>query len=136
MNEDSVLDNKYDLYDKVVSTILTNVLIERERCGKFLLYNFKPKSDMNKLYFNVTAIAADLKKENIYLHMSLWNYIWFRIKYWRRKNLKWFSPKLEEELDDEYKISVVTLMVFIADQLDISIDLFKEINNAYYERRN
>lgn len=127
------MEDKYSLYDSVVTTIMTNVLIERERCGKFLLYDFKPEVDMDRLYFNVAAIAADIRKENLYLDMSLLSYIKFRIKRWKKRmNLKWFGPSSRKELSDEHKTSVGILMTFIADQLHIPVELFKEINDAYY----
>lgn len=127
------MDNKYVLYDSVVSTIMTNVMVEHTRCGKFLLYDFKPELDMDKLYFNVAAIAADMMREKLYLHMSFLNYIKFRIKFWKKRtNLKWFSPWSEKKLDNEYKTSVGVLMSFIEEQLKLSKGLFKEINDAYY----
>ena len=127
------MEDKYSLYDSVVTTILTNVLVERERCGKFLLYDFDPNLDLDRLYFNVAAIAADIRKENLYLHMPFWSYVKFRIKRWKKRmNLKWFSPSQAKELDDDYKTSITILMYFIADQLNIPTDLFKEINDAYY----
>lgn len=123
----------YILYDSVVNTILINVLVERERCGKFLLYDFHPDNDAEKLYFNVAAVAADMRKENLYLDLPLWTYIKFRIKRWRRRmNLKWVSPFIKNNLGDDNKTSVYILMDFIAKEWDISIDLFKTINDAYY----
>lgn len=127
------MEDKYSLYDSVVTTIMTNVLVERERCGKFLLYDFDPNLDLDRLYFNVAAIAADIRRENLYLHMPFWSYVKFRIKRWKKRmNLKWFSPSQAKELDDDHKTSVTILMYFIADQLNIPTDLFKEINDAYY----
>ena len=127
------MEDKYSLYDSVVTTIMTNVLVERERCGKFLLYDFDPNLDLDRLYFNVAAIAADIRRENLYLHMPFWSYVKFRIKRWKKRmNLKWFSPSQAKELDNDYKTSTAILMYFIADQLNIPTDLFKEINDAYY----
>ena len=133
MAQEISMDNKYVLYDKVVTTIMTNVLVERERCGKFLLYDFHQKENPDRLYFNVTTVAADLRKENIYLDMPLWDYVKFRFK--RRKkrvNLKWFSPSAKKKLSNEYKTSVYLIMDFIAEHLHVSVNLFKEINDAYY----
>lgn len=127
------MDNKYVLYDSVVSTIMTNVMVEHTRCGKFLLYDFKPELDMDRLYFNVAAIAADMMREKLYLHMPLLDYLKLRIKYRKKRtNLKWFSPWSEKKLDNEYKTSVGVLMAFIEEQLKLSEGLFKEINDTYY----
>lgn len=127
------MDNRYEHYDQVVATIMANVLVEHKRCGKYLLYDFQPSNDADKLYFNITAIAADLGKENIYLDMPLRDYIKFRKK--RRKkrtNLKWFNPFQKKKLPDENKTSVTLLMDFICDELKLNYHLFKEINDEYY----
>lgn len=133
MNIEKETDPKYALYDSVVQTIMTNILVEHERCGKYLLYDFQPSDDADKLYFNITAIAADLGKENIYLNMPLWDYIKFRKK--RRKkrvNLRWLNPIQKKKLSDEYKTSVSIIMDFICEQLKLNYRLFKEINDEYY----
>ena len=133
MGQEMTIEDKYILYDSVVNTIMTNVLVERERCGKFLLYDFHQEEDSDRLYFNVTAVAADLRKENIYLDMPFRDYVKFRIKRWKRRmNLKWLSPSAKKKLSNEYKTSVLLLMDFVAEHLHISHNLFKEINDTYY----
>ena len=127
------MENKYKLYDSVVSTIMSNVMVECARCGKILLYDFKPELDMDKLYFNAAAIVADISKEKLYLHMPFWDYIKLRIKFKKKRtNLVWFPPWAEKKLEDEYKTSVDIIMSFVAEKLEISEDLFKEINDEYY----
>lgn len=123
---------KYKIYNNVVSTIMTNILIERERNGFFLLYNFNPNNEEDKLYFNITAIAADLRKENIFLNISLFNFLKFKFTHRKRKNLKWFSLFKNRKLNDEFKIDISTLMNFISEQLNISSELFEMINKEYY----
>lgn len=125
-------ETKYKEYDHIVSTIMTNVLIERERYGSFLLYDFNIDSDADILYYNITAIAADLRKENIYLDMPLKKYWKFKKNRKNRKNLKWFSPFKKRRLKDEFKTSVIILMEFVREQLNFSYELFKEINDEYY----
>ena len=125
--------DKYEQYDKVVNTIMMNILVERERCGMFLLYDFNPKDDADVLYYNVTTAAADLRKENIYLNMPLLDYIKFRKKRSKnRSNLRWFNPILNRKLDSEHKTSIYLIMEFIKEQLNIDYSLYKEINDEYY----
>ena len=127
------MDNTYTLYDTVVSTIMSNVMVERARCGKILLYDFRPELDMDKLYFNVAAIVADMSREKLYLHMPLRDYIRFRMKFWKKRtNLRWFSPWAEKKLEDGNKTSVGIIMSFVEEQLKLPKGLFKEINDAYY----
>jgi hypothetical protein len=127
------MENKYTQYDNVVKTVMTNILVERERCGKYILYNFQPSNDADKLYFNVAAIAADLNKEKIYLGMPLLDFIFFwKKRRKKRHNLRWLNPIQNKKLSDEDKISVSIIMDFICVQLKLNYRLFKEINDEYY----
>ena len=127
------MENKYIQYDNVVSTIMTNILVERERCGKYILYDFQPSNDADKLYFNVAAIAADLNKEKIYLGMPLLDFFFFwKKRRKKRHNLRWLNPIQKKKLSDEDKTSVSIIMDFICVQLKLNYRLFKEINDEYY----
>ena len=128
------MDNKnYEQYDQVVNVILTNIFVERNRCGKYLLWDFNPICDSDRLYFNITALAADLNREFIWLDMPFIDYIkmkWKRRK--TRKNLRYFGPIRKYFLDNEYKTSIYMITDFICEQLNISHSLLKEINDEYY----
>ena len=127
------MENKYTQYDNVVSTIMTNILIERERCGKYILYDFQPSNDADKLYFNVATIAADLYREKIYLGMPLLDFIFFwKKRRKKRHNLRWLNPIQKKKLSNEDKTSVSIIMDFICVQLKLNYRLFKEINDEYY----
>ena len=127
------MEEKYNEYDKVVNTIMANILVERNRCGKILLYDFNPVDHADRLYFNIAAIVADLNDEPIYLNMHLIDYLLFKWKRRKtRKNLRYFGPIEADKLDSEYKTSIYVLMDFIREQLEIDYSLFKEINDAYY----
>lgn len=127
------MENKYIQYDNVVKTVMTNILVERERCGKYILYDFQPSDDADKLYFNVAAIAADLNKEKIYLGMPLLDFIFFwKKRRKKRHNLRWLNPIQKKKLSDEDKTSVSIIMDFICVQLKLNYRLFKEINDEYY----
>lgn len=120
-------------YDRVIQTLLTNVLVERERNQCFLLYNFKPINAAQKLYFNVTTIAADVAKENIYLHMPLRKYLKLRFAFGKkRRNLKWFSPIKNRKLDSSSKVDVQVITDYVYQELNINEELYESINNEYY----
>ena len=124
---------KYGHYDEVVNTILMNVLVERQRCDKILLWDFTPELAADRLYFNIAAVVADMNKEPIYLNMHLFDYLKFKWKRRKsRKNLRYFGPVQAKKLDNEHKTSIYLIMDFVAEQMDITHDLFKEINDAYY----
>lgn len=120
-------------YDRVVQTIMTNIFVEKERSGKFVIHSFQPQFDSHKLYFNLNTIAADLTDEKVYLDMSLLDYLKFRKKRGKkRSNLKWFSPLHKYKMNDEFKVDAFKMMDFIAEALNIDRTLFKEINDEYY----
>lgn len=127
------MEEKYNQYDQVVNTVMSNILVERNRCGKILLYDFNPVDHADRLYFNIAAIVADLNKECIYINMPIAEYIkfkWARRK--TRKNLRYFGKRQANKLDNEYKTSIYVIMDFISKHLGIDYSFFKEVNDAYY----
>lgn len=131
------MEDKYNFYDNVISTIMTNILVERQRCGKILLYDYDPSNAADRLYFNVATIAADLNKENIYINTPLLDYRKIRKKFGKkRSNLRWFGPLEKKKLSDDHKTSVYIIMDFIGEQLNISDKVFQDINREYYEQEN
>lgn len=125
--------DKYGRYDEIVNTVLMNILVERERCGKILLWDFNPIDHGDRLYFNVAAIVADLNKEPIYLNMHLFDYLKFKRKRRKsRKNLRYFGPHKAAALDDEHKTSIYIIMDYIRETMGFDYSLYKEINDAYY----
>ena len=123
---------KYKTYDNVVSTVMMNVLVERKRCGSFIVYDFDQDENSNRLYFNVTAVAADINKEYFYIHMPLLSYIKLKFKWRKRKNFRWFGPIKNKKLDPQCKTSTTILMDFISEQLNVPYTIFEDINNEYY----
>lgn len=131
MDKNNNLD-KIKQYDRVVQSIMTNVLIEQKRNGKFIIYKFDPGDEAQRLFFNVTAVAADLDKELIYLDMSLWKYIRFRLKFGhKRKNLRWFK-RFSHQINVSDIVETQELMAFICKAFNISKEKCGEINNEYY----
>ena len=127
------MEDKYKHYDEIVSTILKNILVERERCGKILLWDFNPIDHGDRLYFNIAAIVADMNKEPMYLNMNLIDYLLFKWKRRKsRKNLRYFGPSHAAKLDAEHKTSIYLIMSFICEQMEFDYSLYKEINDEYY----
>lgn len=126
-------EDKYKQYDNIVQKVMINVLVEHERNDKYLLYEFDPTNDSNKLYFNVTTVVADLNRKQIYLDMPFFEYIKFKMKRKKKRtNIKWFGPFQKRKMLTENKVSVTDLMTYVSEQLNFDIELFKEINDEYY----
>ena len=122
-----------NLYDKIVGTIMQNVIAESNRAGgKIVLWDFHPEYALDRLYYYVACMVADIYKEDIYLEMSLFNYLKFKRTNKKRKNLHWVWRK-HTSISTECQTSVYILMDFIREYYDISVDVFNNIVKEYYE---
>lgn len=120
-------------YDEIVRTIMQNVLAERNIANRIVLWDFQEEQAMDKLYFNVASIIADIYKENIYLQMPLIPYLkmkWRRRK--GRKNLRWIGHFRANQLPEDAKTSVFILMDYVREYYDLPYEIFEDINNEYY----
>jgi hypothetical protein len=130
MNE---FTNEMPLYDEVVATIMSNIIVERFRCGKIVLWDFQEDNDWDRLYFNVAAIVADMNHEAIYLQMPYHKYLkmkWRRRK--QRKNLRYLYSWRAYNVPPENKTSVYIIMDFVREYHKLPESYFKEINDKYY----
>lgn len=126
------MESKYEKYDEIIQVIMTNIEVERGRNGKYLLYDFQPELTMDKLYYNATAIMADLNHEPIYIDLPFFDYMKFRRERRKRKNLKWFGPLKKRKLSDDCKTSAYIIMDFIREVMELDESIFEEINSEYY----
>ena len=120
-------------YNQIVGTIMQNVLAERNIVNKIILWDFQESQSMDRLYFNVASIVADMGKERMYIQMPLFAYLkmkWRRRK--TRKNLRWCGPLRARELPDEAKTSVYILMDYVREYYDESYEIFEKINDEFY----
>lgn len=120
-------------YNRIVGTIMQNVLAERNIANKIILWDFQESQPMDRLYFNVTSIVADMGKECMYIQMPLFTYLkmkWKRRK--TRKNLHWCGPLMARKLPDKAKTSVYIIMDCVREYYNITPEVFEAINNEFY----
>ena len=127
----------YDFYDKIVNSIYLNVCAERNKADDdIILWDFQSTNPVDRLYFNVATAASDIYECRIYLDMPFFKFWKFCREHKGRKNICWISPRLKKALPNEVKTSVYIIMEYVRDYFNISMDTFKEINEAYYEQRD
>ena len=120
-------------YNQIVGTIMQNVFAERNVANKIVLWDFQESQPMDRLYFNVASIVADMGKERMYLQMPFFAYLkmkWRRRK--TRKNLRWCGPLMKKRLPDEAKTSIYLLTDFVREYYDITPEVFEAINDEFY----
>lgn len=119
-------------YDDIIKVIVYNVYAERQINGKILLWDFQEDNDWDRLYFNVALIVSDLEQEDVYLQMPFFKYLKMKWKRRKRKNLRYVTPRIKNNLSDEGKTSVFIIMDYIRSTFGLSESKFKEINDEYY----
>ena len=119
-------------YDEIVGTIIQNVLSQSNFSkGTIVLWDFQLSVSIDRLYYNVACIVADMFDKQIYLQMPFFEYIKFKYKRRKRKNLHWISRKADW-ISIEAKTSVYIIMDYVREFYDINVQVFEDINNEYY----
>ena len=120
-------------YDKIVGTIMQNVIAESNLAGgKVVLWDFHPENAVDRLYYYVACIVADLYDKQMYLEMTLWRFIKFKFKNRKRKNIHWVNRR-HTSLPPECQTSVFIIMDCVREFQGIDINIFDDINKEYYE---
>lgn len=119
-------------YDQFVASIISNVIVESDRCSDIILWDFQEDCHADRLYFNVATIVADMYNKQMYVQMKLLDYLKLKRKVKQRKNLHWLTPAHAKRIPQENKTSVYILMDFIRVHFDEPTSIFKEINDEYY----
>ena len=81
---------KQRIYDEIISVSISNAGAERQRNGICLIRDFNPDNPRHMLYYEASLIYSSIINEPLYLHMSLWKYIKFKLNHWKsRKQLNY-----------------------------------------------
>ena len=119
-------------YDEIVTKIVQNIINQSAYADKkIILWDFQQTAPMDRLYYNVACLVADLFDFPIYLQMPFFEYLKFKRKRKTRKNLHWVRRNADW-VCAECKTSVYIIMDFIREYFDINPSVFEEINDAYY----
>ena len=129
-------ENRVRKYDEIVTTVLQNVLVERERVGKIVLFGFDPKIYSHRLYYHVAVIASAINQENIYLGMGVVDYVKFVCTHWQmRKVLRRFGNYWHSEDVDPMKLSSVhSVMHHVKEYYGIGETTCGNIVKEFYEK--
>lgn len=126
------MEDKYKLYDQVVSTTLVNLMIENNRNYGIALSPFNP-TDINHLYiFEVALLLSNSIHKTFYVEMKLFNYWKFKIHNWSvRKSFKRYTDRVSIiplELDK--------ILEFMKDEMSLENDIYQTIYEEYYKAGN
>ena len=131
------IEEKYQLYDKIISATYTNILnsilIEGEdgvfSVGKDVIFSsLANKTDyVRRVFQKVAFMVAEISGCKVAIDMNIFQFIYYRYIKGNRL-LRW------KKKTDEVNIFVGELATFEAKAFDVEMNVFEKIWNAYYER--
>ena len=125
------LKERYDLYDKIISSCMVNFYSFSKDNDKIILRDFLSKSNTYLFAFEVAKIVSDIyPNKQIYIDMPFIQYIFFKIKN-RKVKLKYI--KKCEEVDNA--LNIEDMLDFVADSYGVEFSIFAEIYETYWNRK-
>lgn len=125
---------KFEEYDRIVATIVSNLIVENDRVGEIVLFKFDPKQYSHKLYYYVAVTFVGPTLEKIYIDLPLYKYVFFLFKNWKaRKIIQRLTDNIYQDINFDKLTSTTTLMNFIMNYHKIDESVCKDIVESYYE---
>ena len=126
------LKERYDLYDKIISSCMVNFYSFSKDNDKIILKDFLSTSKPYLFAFEVAKIVSDIyPNKQIYINMPFNKYIFFKIKN-RKVKLKYI--KKCEEVDNA--LNIEDMLDFVADSYGVEFSIFAEIYETYWNRKD
>lgn len=124
------MEDKYNLYDEVISVTLVNFMIEDARNGDVVLTSFDPEN-VNHLYsFEVALLLSQSINKVFYLDMDILPYWKFRFMNWSlRTSFKRYTSK-----NKSVKMELDSILRFIIKDKSLDRNIYEEIYKEYYEQ--
>lgn len=127
-------EDKYILYDNIVASSVLNIKDLSKKTGMIIFDNFDPTNKKHLFLLNtaeITKLYPDIHRD-IYLIMPLLKYLWFKLKYRKRYQIKRYSKFLHKsELNNI--INIEKILQYMAEAYNITTNEFDEIYNTYYK---
>ena len=125
------LKERYDLYDKIISSCMVNFYSFSKDNDKIILKDFLSTSKPYLFAFEVAKIVSSIyPNKQIYIDMPFIQYIFFKIK---NRNVKLKYIKKSEEVDNAFNIE--DMLDFVADSYGVEFSIFDEIYETYWNRK-
>lgn len=122
-------EEKYNLYDKIVSATYANIF-SLSKDKPIVLKDFYYSSGAGRTFLEVACMVAYITNKEIYVQSSWIDFIRARIVK-KNKHIHWIRKnKKDVEGIEIYKVAAHEAVSFNQD-----INIFEEIFKAYYERK-
>lgn len=127
------MDNDYKLKDQIVSSIFSNILVERNRNqSKIILKDFDENNPAHLLFLEISKICSDVYDTYIYIDSSFIDYwkLYFKNKKYRKK------IKRIKGINNFKVVSIDTILTYVIKSFNVKYEYLYEIYQSYYERKD
>lgn len=121
-----IMQNQYELYDRIVAATYTNIFIESDN-KKFIILDDYNKNYISKVFFEVAKSVSAFTNKKIMIKTNFFNYLLLKLGK-SRKQICWY--KKEEGIP----IPVQDIGNFESKEFHVEPSIFKEIYQAYYSK--
>ena len=126
------LKERYDLYDKIISSCMVNFYSFSKDNDKIILKDFNQNLKCYMFEFEVAKIVSSIYQDReIYIDMPFIQYIFFKIK---NRKVKLKHIKKCEEVDNA--LNIEDMLDFVADSYGVEFSIFDEIYETYWNRKD
>lgn len=121
------MEDKYELYDKIVSATYTNILIETNM-KEYLVVEYG-NTYADKVFYEAVKAIAYITNRQIMIKCNIFRYVLLKIKEKNNKQILRFREGAGNP------IPVQALAEFEATEFGVDFSIFEEIYNAYYAKK-
>lgn len=127
------MEDKYNLYDKIIATTFTNIANESP---KDIYINFDKDSYPDKIFLQVSLLVAGFNHKKIYLKCKYRDYLKLLFHYYTKKQIILRKNRIRFSRRTRQWLDVQTLAAFEADAFGQDISIFEKIWKEYYQDDN
>jgi len=121
-----IMQNQYELYDRIVAATYTNIFIESDN-KKFIILDDYNKNYISKVFFEVAKSVSAFTNKKIMIKTNLFNYLLLKLGK-SRKQICWYKKEAGTP------IPVQDIGNFESKEFHVEPSIFKEIYQAYYSK--
>lgn len=127
------LDEKLDLYDKIVNACMINTF-SLSKDEKIILRDFDKNSDMYMFEFEIAKLVRLYSNRQIYMDMGLLSFLFFKFKHRKECELKRIKHSEAEKRD----FIIKDMLLFVAEAYGYNSnnfsELYSDIYNTYWKK--
>lgn len=121
------IEDKYELYDRIIAATYTNIFIESNNKEYIILDKYKDDY-LEKVFFEVAKSVSVFTNKKIMIKTNIFNYLILKLGKYRKQFCRFRETA-------GVPIPIREIGLFEAKEFYVSPDIFEEIYEAYYSKK-